>query len=184
MATATAPAPKIWGIVDSTGANVLAWDSISAVKYSDKSKVSSFPLEQGSFANYDKVANPYDLKLTVMKGGTVQDRKSFLSTLKTLKDGLSIVSVITPERTFLSANLEAFDYSQTTGKGQNLLIVELHLIEIRQIAPGGYAQAKVVNPKKPAAKDKADKGKQQTTTAPSKTAAAAIAGFQAARGAH
>jgi hypothetical protein len=153
--------PKYWGVFDDSGANRLLPDNILSVKDSEKTKVSTFPVEKGAFATYNKVVEPYSVHIQITKAGSVQDRSDFLDKLTVLKNGTELVHVVTPERTFLNANLETFDYAQTQSKGQNIIIADCQFIEIRQVTPA-YAQTSVIKSgKKASSKSTEDKGKKE-----------------------
>jgi hypothetical protein len=153
----------VWGIFSDTNKLLLQPDNILSVKDDEKTKVSNFPVEEGAFASYNKVKEPFNVKVMMTKGGTSKEIEDFLSTVRILKNRTSkLVSVVTPEDVFLSATLEGFDYSRETGKGQNLIHVNCHFLEIRQVSTK-YSSVSVSRPKakNPSSSDKTNSGHVQ-----------------------
>ena len=164
--------PKVWGIFSSTNKLLLEPDNIVSVKDVEKSKVSNFPVEENAFASYNKVQEPFDVKVMMTKGGTSKEIEDFISTVRILKKRTSkLVSIVTPEDVFLSATLEAFDYSREAGKGQNLVHVLCQFVEVRQVSPK-YAAATLprTKVKSATAASKKDTGHVQPESANAKIA--------------
>jgi len=162
-----APSAKnVYGIYDKDAYLVLEPDNITEIHPTEKSVVSKFPTERGAFADYNKVAEPYEISVTMTKGGKQSDMNDFMDQLRALKEGIQLVDIVTPERVFLDANLETFDYSKTVGKGQNLLIIKAKFIEIWQVEPV-YVNSVLPpgKPKNPSGTTKKDKGKEAQTAA-------------------
>ena len=61
-----------WGVYSLSGSLVFDVDSCVDLKFSNKAKVSTFPVEQGAFASYNKVNVPNSVKVRLAVGG--QDR--------------------------------------------------------------------------------------------------------------
>lgn len=149
-----------WGIFYTGTTTPVAYpDSMLDMNYRNESKVSSFPVQDGAFANYNKVANPYNIKVRLVKGGSEQQRATFLSALESIANSLNLVDVTTPERTYINANITGLDYRRSTENGANILIVELSLIEIRQVSVQYSATAP--NPAQPSGADPKNNGKVQ-----------------------
>ena len=53
-----------WGIFDQSGDPVITADTIVEVGYRREYRISDFPVEEGSFASYNKVQTPYDVRVT------------------------------------------------------------------------------------------------------------------------
>ena len=129
-------------------------------------KVVSTPIEQGSFASYNKVASPTGIRATLAVEGELGDLQSVVDRLFELKDGTELVNFVTPVREFQKYTLEKFSYQQAAEKGVNVLYVEINLSEIKEVEPQ-YTDAKAPAPitpkgaKNPANASTVDKGKQQ-----------------------
>lgn len=134
-------------------------------------KVVSTPIEQGSFASYNKVASPTGIRATLAVEGTLSDLQSVVDRLFELKDGTELVNFVTPVREYQKYTLEKFSYQQAAEKGVNVLYVEINLSEIKEVEPQ-YTDTKAPittkGAKNPANTSTIDKGRQQTKEATSK----------------
>lgn len=129
--TGAAAQASNWGIFDQYGAQLLAPDSMLAFSFSNEYRVSDYPQEEGAFASYNKVAMPYDARVVMTVGGSELKRAGFLATISGLLASLDLVDVVTPDRTYLSANVVHYDYDRTAESGVSLLKVSIFLREIR-----------------------------------------------------
>lgn len=157
----TPPVYAQWGILDANGNAVIEPDSFVSVAYRQNSRVANFPVEEGGFESYDKVQTPYDLRVRVTKGQSVEARSAFLAVLESLQQGLDVVSVVTPEVVLDAANLETFDYDRTAVNGVALLTVDLYFVQIRFTATAEYSQ--VNSPQAPSAEPEVSNGQVQAT---------------------
>lgn len=123
-----------WGIFDQLGGAVIVGDSVKAFRFSNEFRVSDFPVEQGGFASYNKVATPFDAQITFTKGGTVGERADFLSSVASALRSLYLFQVLTPEVAFQNVNIVHFDYDRTARRGATLLTVDVWVKEVR-LAP-------------------------------------------------
>lgn len=121
-----------WGIYDSTGTDVvLQPDSFVALGYKQSYSVSNFPMEQGAFQSYNKVNTPFDVKVTMTKGGSDADRQSFLSAAETLVSSFDLYQIVTPDETYSNVSASDWSYQRTSVKGVKMLTVEIAFVEIR-----------------------------------------------------
>jgi hypothetical protein len=124
----------VWGIFGADFVPVAYADSILDFDYRNESRISSFPVQNGSFANYNKVNNPYESRVKMVIGQTKERRQAFLTAVDKAAKSLDLYNIVTPERTFINANIQGYNYRREAYNGAYLLIVELELIEIRQVA--------------------------------------------------
>ena len=185
---------KRWGIYDANG-NALADPSdlsgvtqstlnslglsstmsTVSVEYTNQSRLSDFPVEKGSFAQYNKVQTPGEVSVTLAFSGTEQDRASFLTAIDKASKSVDLYSVVTPEVTYLNQNIEGYSYSRTAEHGTTLLIVQLNLKEIRQVsAQYSNSSTGAVSPSVSDASATVSSGKVQATN-PVKSALNAVA---------
>ncbi|MFY1028185.1 phage baseplate protein [Actinobacillus seminis] len=123
-----------WGIFNQNGIPLLLADNVKSVKYQNKSKISTAPLEMGSFAAYNKVVDPYIVDVVMTKGsGGVAERGAFLALIDTFANSTDLYMVITPESIYPNCNIIGYDYVREAGDGARLLKVNLHLQEIREV---------------------------------------------------
>lgn len=150
-----------WGIYSSLGELVFAVDTFIGLEDAEKSKVSDFPVETGAFASYNKVQQPYQLKVRMAVGGDTARMAAFIAALYAAKESTELYVVATPEFTFQDATVENFSYKREPTKGANMVVAEVELKEVRQVVA---SYANVVLPpskvKNKTAGDKKNNGKQ------------------------
>jgi len=155
------PGPR-WGIFSaSTGDPVLLADSVVSVQYAKDYKIPSYPIEGGSFANYNKVEIPFDVRVvfacggaqsllsTILNGGAIgtllmgsspnqSTRADFLQAVANAAASLSFVNVVTPEAAYTNCNITHYAYRRSNDQGTTLLLVEVWLMEIREPSAAQY----------------------------------------------
>lgn len=107
-------------------------DSFGEFSYRNEWSVSDFPTQDGAFASYDKVNNPFEISVRMYKGGTKQARKKFLDSIEAIAGTLDLYKIITPEHVYLSVNVTRFEISRRGPRGAYMLSeVDLYFREIR-----------------------------------------------------
>lgn len=155
-----------WGIFNQNGMPLLLVDNVVSVKYENKSQISTAPLEQGSFAAYNKVAEPYSVNVMMTKAsGGVMERGAFLGLLESFAQSTDLFMVITPEAIYPNCNIVGYDYARQAADGARMIKANVQLQEIRQIE---VAYAKTKMPQSQAQKD-GGKVQAQNTDAAKKT---------------
>jgi hypothetical protein len=119
-----------WGVYQGGGLAIAA-DSFLAMDFRDISRLATFPMEEGAFASFNKVEAPYDLRVTLTRGGSDADRAEFIGRLYLMKKSIDLFEIITPEVAYISANLENYEYRRTVRSGQTLITAELYFKEVR-----------------------------------------------------
>lgn len=123
-----------WGVFDQNGIPLLLADNVKSVKFQNRSKVSTAPLEKGSFAAYNKVIEPYTVNVMMTKGsGGVKERGAFLALVDAFANSTDLFMVITPEAIYPNCNIVGYDYVREAQDGARLIKVNLHLQEIREV---------------------------------------------------
>jgi hypothetical protein len=128
------PALETWGVFKTQGEAALEPDSFIGIEYKQGSKLLDYPVEDGGFATYNKVQGPFDACITMAKGGSMDDRQKFIKTVAALCADLELYTITTPDASYLSVNLERYDYRQEQQSGSHIMIVTLYFREIRVIA--------------------------------------------------
>lgn len=142
-----------WGIFDQNGiplANPSQFSGVTAtilnsaglsstlstvsVDYTKETQISDFPVERGYFANYNKVETPGSATVNFAFTGTESERSQFLDAIDSASKSTDLYDVVTPEMTYVQYNIEGYGYQRRAERGATLLIVELHLKEIRQVS--------------------------------------------------
>lgn len=134
---------RVWGIYSEDGRTLaLEADSVVSVGYRQGSSISQYPVEQGAFGSYNKVATPFSPRVRVSKGGNVAARAAFLARCEEMAASLDLYRIVTPERVYLNANIERIEYARNAESGVGLISVDIVFVEIRQVNVISYTQAK------------------------------------------
>lgn len=158
-----------WSITNKTGAKVINPDSFIDFEYREERKIPNYPIEQGSFQSYNKVAVPFDIRLTVSCSGNTfgangrASKTEFLSSIQTLLNSLDLVDVTTPNKVYENCNLVHVDYRREAKQGATLIVAQLWFQEVR------IAQKPVVPTAKPSGAKSTSFGQLSPTTTPSGT---------------
>lgn len=128
--------PPSWGVFDSDGNQVVTPDSVLEFTHRPGSDIPTFPVQGGSFASYNKVILPYPLTLRFSKSGTQSDRTQFLTDIENLYQSIKLYSVVTPERTYSSVNLQNYEVTRRGARGAFFLTeVDLYFLQIIEVTP-------------------------------------------------
>ncbi|MDB5777613.1 MAG: hypothetical protein JWP38_3746 [Herbaspirillum sp.] len=166
-----ADAPQ-WGIFDSTGSPVVVADSVISFGYRNDARISDYPVEQGAFASFNKVANPNDVQIRMTLSGTAIARAEFAASLDAAVASLSLYDVITPEIAYTGMNVIAWDYRREASSGSGMIIADVTIREVRETATAAFsaaaadptASAPVTAPQTPSAAPTQDQGQVQAAT--------------------
>lgn len=131
-----------WAIVKPGGASAIDVDSIVGLAPSRDFRNSDYPVENGGFQSYNKVATPAETRVIVTKEGGDSDRQGFFDQLDALIETTDLVNIVTPDSAFLDRNLTHYDYDRRADKGRALITVELIFEEIRQTAKSAFTDSK------------------------------------------
>lgn len=172
-----------WGIFQN-GVPVLIGDSVVGVDYRREWRVANYQVEQGGFASYNKVAEPFDVRVTfacsgsqslvstILSGGAIgalitgtdpagSNRTEFLQVLEQFGASLGLLSVVTPEFTFDSCNITHIDYRREARRGATMILVDVWLVEVRVSGITSFSSTKDTS-----GAATVDSGAVQPTTAP------------------
>jgi len=144
-----------WGIyAPGTSEKIIEPDSVISFEYRGEARISDYPVEAGGFESYNKVQQPFDIrmKVTCAGAGTLASagslttsglsagmtREDFLVRLEGMKLSLDSYDLVTPDFVYNSVNLVHFDYKRTNTEGVTLLTADLYLREIRQTVEASY----------------------------------------------
>jgi hypothetical protein len=108
----------------------LSGPSVAEMEYSADNLISSAPQEQGAFTSYNKVARPYDGRVTYAVGGLQSFRTSFIQMCESLRSSLALLSLVMPEYTFSSCNVVHYGFRRQRGK-PSLLVADVWVEEVR-----------------------------------------------------
>jgi hypothetical protein len=154
-----------WGIINKAGTAVLKPDSFVDFDYKEERKIPNYPIESGSFQSYNKVALPFDCRLTVTCSGNKSTKKpAFLAAIEKLMASLELVTIVTPDGNYPGCNLVHVDYRREARQGATLIIAQLWFQEVR------IAQAATVPASSPSATANTNNGQVSPTPATTNTA--------------
>jgi hypothetical protein len=151
-----------WGVYDASGTSIGDYDTMAAVEYRNDANISDYPVEDGSFASYNKVDSAFDVSVRMVCGGSDARRAAFQAACETARRTLRLFTIVTPTRTYQDVNFVSIGVHHTRTEGANLLTVELQAREVRNTASEQQSDAKT-----PAAYDAQDQGSIQTVDDPS-----------------
>jgi len=124
----------VWGVFDSDNVPVLAPDSIIDFSNRKQFRVSDFPVQQGQFASYNKVALPFEIAIKMTSGGTVSDRTQFLNDVEFVAASTDMYTIVTPEKTYLNCNATHYEVTRRGRDGAYFLDdVEMHFRQIIEV---------------------------------------------------
>lgn len=132
----------IWGIYQpgSSTERAVEVDSIVAVSVSAESDVPDYRLQTGSFASYNKVPDAIKVTVKMSKGGSDDERKTFLNWLETSRANPVVYDILMREESFHNFTLVSFEYDRTRDGGVDLIVADCEFQEVRE-APEQYYDA-------------------------------------------
>jgi len=126
-----------WLITDANGSALITPDSVIDFEYRGEAKIPMYPIEQGGFAGYNKVMVPRDARITVSCGGNGEMTKDqFLSMIDSLRTGLTLCAIVTPDATYSNLNLVHVDYRRQAKQGVSLILAQLWFQEVMNVTTG------------------------------------------------
>lgn len=150
-----------WTLLDESGATAVTFTSFIDIDYRNEGQALSYPIEQGSFANYNKVDTPLDIRVTLGLQGAESDFEYILTKLDEYKKEAVKLSVVTPSALYESMTLVTYSYKRTQDSSAGMLVVELVLNEVREVKTQ-VTTTVITKPKNPTSAEKENTGKTQT----------------------
>jgi hypothetical protein len=118
-------------------------DSVLDFGYRNEYDISDYPVQDGDFATYNKVANPYETYVRMSKGGSVEDRDRFLSQINDILKTTDLYYILTPEKQYVNVNPYRHEVTRKEASGAYFLTeVDLYFREIRSVT-AQYTQTAV-----------------------------------------
>jgi hypothetical protein len=113
--------------------NSVAFQSMLEMSASESSSLPEEPIEQGSFASYNRTIEPITMTCRLALQGKPAEIQDVITRLQELKKGTEKLTFILPMASYENMMLESFDYRRDDHSGHNVLIVDVRLKEIREI---------------------------------------------------
>lgn len=128
-----------WGLLDEKGASVVSFTSFIDISVRNEGQALSYPVEEGSFTNYNKVESPLDISVTLATQGSESDFEFILVKLDEYKREAVTLSVITPALLYRNMTLKSYSYERKQENNAGMLSVQLDLVEVRKSGQEGSA---------------------------------------------
>lgn len=126
--------PPTWGVFDSSGNLVIPADSVLDFDHEQEYDIADFPIQEGQFASYNKVVQPWMDHVRLSKGGTLQDRIDFLNAIEQILPSTNLYTIQTPEYTYQNVNLKRWRITRQGASGAYFLTeVDLYFVQILQV---------------------------------------------------
>lgn len=126
--TATAPAETVGPF---NAEWIINPDSVVDFEISVDSNVNTHPVEQGGFSAYNRVQEPISIRMTLACQGKNMSRETFLSTLKSLREGTTIVTISTPDASYPNMTLKGYGYKKIAERGAVTIWADTQWVEER-----------------------------------------------------
>ena len=156
-----APATAQWGLY-LNGSPVVTADNVVSFEYKQDWALSNYPIEGGAFETYDKVIEPYDVRLRFSSGGTEDNRQALLDSIAAIAGDLNLYDATTPEEAYTSVNVVHYSYERRATNGVGLIQVDVWCTQVRITAEQSFSSTKQPS----AAATKNDGNVQPNTPAP------------------
>lgn len=156
------PLASDWMILANNGRVAIKPDTVPKFEFRNEQRVADYPMEQGAFASYNKVATPFQIRMQMVcsggeyiqkakqeitdavglsfSRGTMQ-RGDFLRRLDQMLATTDLFTIVTPDATYPNATMEHYDYRKESNNGATMLIVEAWFREVRLTAGSTYSSS-------------------------------------------
>lgn len=128
--------PTQWGIF-LDGIPVLSYDNQVSFEYSQDWRISTYPVEQGSFQSYDKVQMPSEIRCRFSAGASVTNRQEMLQSIDEVMNTTDLYDVVTPEIVYLGYNFVHRDYNREASR-VGLVEIDVFLMEVLETATAQF----------------------------------------------
>lgn len=140
-----------WGLFTQDGDPAAPADNVIAFENSLEARISDYPVAPNTgdtpsqtvgFGSYNKVIVPYDVRLIMSRGGSVEDRQDFLQAIQDAWQSTDLFNVVTPECVYLDVNVVGVRRMAASDRGMGLMTLEIALRKVRQTATLTFTQTK------------------------------------------
>ncbi len=131
-----------WGIFTESGEPVALAESVVSMEFENTMRISNYPIEGGKFSSYNKVNDPYSITLRMTCGLGEAERGAFIDSVESALQTLDLYTVVTPEKTYLNANITAAGYRRTDAEGANKITYDIRITEVREVAASAFSSPK------------------------------------------
>lgn len=122
-----------WGLFQD-GIPVVIADNVLSFDFRQDYRISDYPVEQGAFESYNKVASPFDVRLQFSAGGSVAKRQELIDSVDAIIGSTDLFDAVTPEKVFMSINPVHQSIRRTSRQGSGLVVIDLYCRQVRVTA--------------------------------------------------
>jgi hypothetical protein len=114
----------------------IAADSVQEFGWRKENRIPNFPIQQGAFGTYNRVALPFENSITLTKGGTLTDRTAFLQAVDAViaQANIALYTIRTPEKSYANVSCTRAEVARRGTGNAFYFDVELFFIEINEVA--------------------------------------------------
>lgn len=123
----------VWTLQNEGGGTAVDFDVFLGIDFSGDNQVAHEPIEQGGFASYNKQNTPKEISVELACTKMYFSQQPVLENIDKLASGTQKLSLVTPSSEYKNLNLESYSYRRTEDAGAGMLVVELKLIEVREV---------------------------------------------------
>lgn len=135
-----------WGIyAPGSETPILSLDSVVELGINCSSEVSSYKIETGSFASYNKVRNPTTIMLRATKEGRADIRAEIVEWLALEVTFPSLWDVVMPEKRYTGYTVVDYRIMRNSSSGAGLIVADITLQEVREII-AVYSNSNIEDP--------------------------------------
>jgi hypothetical protein len=167
-----------WELHAEDGGGAVVFTSMLSIDISHPGGVVSEPIEEGSFASYNKQVDAIEINVSLGTNGGESDIGATLRKLEELRQGLVKITLVTPAQSYDSLSLESFNYSRQADSGAYFLAVDMKLKQIREVetdvATTALPEAECKNPGSASKKSGGRAGTSETDEPKKQTSSSAL----------
>lgn len=151
---------------------VIEATSVFRIGYMQEYTLPTNPIQDGSFATFNKIATPFEIQLRMVKSGSLLDRAKFLDDMERIGASLQLYRIVTPERTYQPVNISSCGLVREGAQGAFFFAeVDITVVEVRQVTPQysttqGDSGASTANAKDPSSLPTTNIGTLNSVTPP------------------
>lgn len=134
----TVPAGLQWGIFDVSGNPVIVPDTVISFDWKGSYRVISYAIEGGNFETYNKVQEPFEVRMVMWKAGSPADRQDFIDVLGTIRASLDLYTATSPEQSYDSMTIKDVAYDRKGDQGATVIEAVITLQQINVTASSSF----------------------------------------------
>lgn len=125
----------VYGIFLNGSPALTGYNSVIGFGFTADEQIPVYPIEQGGFQSYNKVALPFGAKLQYTVNGGQQQIQAFVTQLEAIRQDTNLYTVVTPVYSWQNTNGIHWDVRLQTGHAVSMWVIDVWFSEIRQTPP-------------------------------------------------